>query len=130
MSSTFAINGVVQNKIHRRFVVKAGKGITLSFQMKIWMILVKMIKLLENSGVLIDGVTKIVKHDIKRLVKGFLGMLLGTLGVSILGWNMLNGKGMVRARRGYKNIYHMHNFFSSAPSFKQYRDYYVIQTRP
>ena len=49
------------------------------------MILVKMIKLLENSGVLIDGVTKIVKHDIKRLVKGFLGMLLGTLGVSILG---------------------------------------------
>ena len=38
-------------------------------------------------------------------------MLLGTLGVSMLGWNMLNGKGIVRAKRGHKNIYHIHNFF-------------------
>ena len=47
--------------------------------MKIWMI-----KSLENSGVLIDGVSETVKHEIKQQEGGFLGMLLGTLGVLML----------------------------------------------
>ena len=35
------------------------------FQMKIWMILLKL-KSLEDSGVLIDGVTETVKHEIEK----------------------------------------------------------------
>ena len=36
----------------------------------------KMIKLLENSGVLLDGVSKTIKHEIKRQEGGFLVILL------------------------------------------------------
>ena len=51
----------------------------------------KIIKLLENLNVLIDKVMETVKYGIKMQEVGFLGMLLGTLGASILG-NKLAGK--------------------------------------
>ena len=46
------------------------------------------------------GVTKTVKNETKEQKVGFLSMLLGTLGASLLG-NLLTGKGVVRA--GYGN---------------------------
>ena len=52
--------------------------------------IVKIIKSLENSGILIDGVSETVKHEIKKQEGGFLGMLLGVLVDSMLG-NMLTG---------------------------------------
>ena len=55
---------------------------------------------------LIDGVNETVKHEIKKQEGGFLGMLLGTLGASILG-NMLTGKGAMRVERKYNNMDHM-----------------------
>ena len=48
--------------------------------MKIWMILLESLK---NSGVLTDGISETVKHEIKY-EGGSLGMLLGTLGDSML----------------------------------------------
>ena len=45
------------------------------------------------------GVTEIVKNEIKDQKGGFLSMLLGTLGASLLG-NILTGKGFVRAGHG------------------------------
>ena len=47
---------------------------------------IKIIKSLEDSGVIIDGVTEIVKEEIKKKKQegGFLGILLAPLGASFL----------------------------------------------
>ena len=41
--------------------------------------LLKIVKSLENSGLLLNGVTKSVKNEIKEQKGGFLSMLLGTM---------------------------------------------------
>ena len=56
--------------------------------------IVKIIKSLEGSGLLMKGVSKTIKNEAKKQKSGFLGMLLGTLGASLLG-NLLAGKGVV-----------------------------------
>ena len=58
------------------------------------------IKSLKNSGVLTNGISEIVKHEITKQESRFLSILSGTLGTSILG-NMLTRKGVVRAGRRY-----------------------------
>ena len=58
--------------------------------------LLQVIKSLENSGILLDGITETVK----RKKGGFLSVLLGTLGASLLGdllTKNLSGKGVIRA---------------------------------
>ena len=45
---------------------------------------------------MIKGVSETIKKRSKRTKRGFLGMLLGTLGASLLG-NILTGKGTMRA---------------------------------
>ena len=50
---------------------------------------------------MLNGVTKTIKNETKKQKGGFLGMLLRTLGASLLG-NMLTGKGMLRAGYGNK----------------------------
>ena len=50
---------------------------------------------------MLKGVTKTIKSETKEQKGGFLGMPLGTLGVSLLG-NMLAGKEIVRAGYGNK----------------------------
>ena len=47
--------------------------------------LLKIVKSLEDSGILLDGITEIVKNEVKEEKGGFLSMLLGTLGASLLG---------------------------------------------
>ena len=61
--------------------------------------IIKIIKVLENSGILLKGVTKTIENETKEQRGGFLSMLLGTLGASLLG-NLLTGKGMMRAGEG------------------------------
>ena len=46
--------------------------------------------------IFVEGVTKTIKNETKEQRAGFLGMLLGTLGASLLG-NTLAGKRIVRA---------------------------------
>ena len=58
--------------------------------------IIKIIKELENSDILLKGVSKTIENEIKELRGGFLGMLLRTLGASLLG-NLLTGKGIIRA---------------------------------
>ena len=60
---------------------------------------IRIIKSLENSSVVIDWFSRTVKHEIKKQ-GGFLGMLLGTLGASMLG-NMFTGEVVMRAGRTY-----------------------------
>ena len=51
----------------------------------------KIIQVLENSNILIKGVTKTIKNEIKEQKGGFLNVVLGTLGASLLG-NLLTAK--------------------------------------
>ena len=46
--------------------------------------IIKIIKSLEDSGVLIDGVTQTVKDEIKKQEGGFLGALLAPLAASLV----------------------------------------------
>ena len=61
--------------------------------------LIKIVKSLKDSGLLLNGVTESVKNEIKEQRGGFLSMLLGTLVTSLLG-NLLAGKGTNRAGEG------------------------------
>ena len=67
--------------------------------------IIKIVKSLEDSGLLLKGVTETVQNEVKEQKGGFL--LLGTLGASLLG-NLVTGKGIYRAgegivRAGYGN---------------------------
>ena len=57
------------------------------------------VKSLEDSGLLLKGVTKTVQKEVKEQKGGFLSMLLDTLGGILLG-NLWTGKGIYRARKG------------------------------
>ena len=61
--------------------------------------LLKIVKSLEDSGLLLDGITETGKNEVKEQKGDFLNMLLGTLGASLLG-NMLAGRGVIRAGEG------------------------------
>ena len=63
--------------------------------------IIKIVQALEDSHILLKGVTKRIKNEIKEQNGGFLSMLLGTLGASLLG-NLSAGKGIVRADSGNK----------------------------
>ena len=58
--------------------------------------ILKIVKSLEDSGVLFKGVSGTIKNEAKEQKGGFLSMLLDTLVASLLG-NMLAGKGVIRA---------------------------------
>ena len=65
--------------------------------------IIKIVKSLEDSGLLLKGVTETVQNEVKEQKGGFLSMLLGTLGPSLLG-NLLTGKGIYRADKGKEAI--------------------------
>ena len=87
-----AIDGSIQKKIH-------GSGVKLIIEQEDMNDIMKIIEALENSGILLRGVTKRIENETKEQRGGFLGMLLGTLGASLLG-NLLTGKGIMRADDG------------------------------
>ena len=65
--------------------------------------ILKMVKSLEDSGVLLKGVSETIQHAAKEQRGGFLSMLLGTLGSSLLGDVLskgLSGRGVIRAGEG------------------------------
>ena len=69
--------------------------------------IIEIVKSLEDSGLLLKGVSETIQNEAKEQKGGFLSMLLGTLGASLLG-NILAGKGINRAgegivRAGYGN---------------------------
>ena len=65
--------------------------------------ILKIVKSLENSGALLKGVCETIQHEAKEQTGGFLGMLLDTLGASLLCDVLskgLSGKGVIRACKG------------------------------
>ena len=61
--------------------------------------IIKILKSLKDSGLILKGVTETVKNKIKEQKGGFLSMLLGTLGADLLE-NLLTGKGINRPEKG------------------------------
>ena len=61
--------------------------------------LIKIVKSLEDSRLLLKGVTESVQNEVKEQKGGFLSMLLGTLSTSLLG-NLLIGKGINKKGKG------------------------------
>ena len=59
----------------------------------------KIVKPLEDSGLLIKVVHETIKNEPKEQKGRFLSMLLGTLGTSLSG-NLLTGKGTITASEG------------------------------
>ena len=54
----------------------------------------KVVKSVEDSGLLLEGVSETIKDEAKEQKGGSHGMLLGTLGAILLG-NTLAGKGVI-----------------------------------
>ena len=124
MALASAVDGAIWQKMcgwgvimtSRVGVARAGKGIALVITNEDADNIIRILKSLENSGVLIDEVSEIVKSDKKRQ-PGFLGMLLGILGVSMLR-NVLTEKCLMRVRksaltagRGNNNVDHIDKKF-------------------
>ena len=63
--------------------------------------IVKIVKSLEDSGLLLKGVSETVQNEAKEQKGGFLSMLLDTLGANWLG-NILAGKGAVAMSQGQR----------------------------
>ena len=65
--------------------------------------ILKIVKSLEDSNVLLKGDSETIQHETKEQRGGFLIILLGTLGASLLGDILskgLSGKGVLRAGEG------------------------------
>ena len=73
-----AIDGSIQKKIH-------GSGIKLIIEEKDMKDIMKIIEALGNSGILLKGVSETIENETIEQRGGFLSMLLGTLGASLLG---------------------------------------------
>ena len=88
-----AIDAGIQKKIH-------GSGTTtLIISNEEMNDIMKIVQALEDSNILLKGVTKTIKNETKERKWGCLSMLLGTLGANLLG-NLLTGKEIVRAGSG------------------------------
>ena len=65
-----AIDGSIQKKIH-------GPGVKLVIEQEDMIDIIKIIEVLENSGILLKGVTRTMENETKEQIGGFLSMLLG-----------------------------------------------------
>ena len=73
-----ATDGSIQKKIHF-------SGVKIIIEQEDMNDIMKIIKALENSDILLKGVSKTIKNESKEQRGGFLSMLLGTLGDSLSG---------------------------------------------
>ena len=81
--------------------------------------ILKIVKSLEDSGLLLKGVSETIQHDAKEQIGGFLSMLLDILGASLLGDILskgLSGKGVIRAGEGTIRA----GYDSKKPSLKNF----------
>ena len=80
----------------------------------------KIVESLEESGLLIKGVSKTIKNEAKEQKRRFFGILLGSLAASLLG-SALAGKRKVRGSDGtielVKEQLELDRIFNAASSF-------------
>ena len=82
--------------------------------------IMKIIKFLEESGLLIKGVCETIKNEAKKQNGGVLTILFGTLGASLLG-NLLTGKRTIRTSEAEDKTQLKHvGIFNVASSFNKF----------
>ena len=84
---------------HRHSSSSAPKKKTLIISNDEMKYIIETVKSLEDSGLLLKGVSETIQNEAKEQKGGFLSMLLGTLGASLLG-NILAGKGAIATSQG------------------------------
>ena len=98
-----AIDGSITKKMLGSGAIKGAGTTTLIISNDEMGEILKIVKSLEDSGVLLKGVSETIQHEAKEQRGGFLGMLFGTLGASLLGDVLskgLSAKGVIRAGEG------------------------------
>ena len=81
--------------------------------------ILKKVKSLEDSGLLLKGVSETIQHEAKEQRGGILSMILGTLGASLLDDILskgLSGEGVIRAGEGTIRA----GYGSKRPSLKNF----------
>ena len=98
IATSSAIDAGVQKKIY------GSRTTTLIISSEEMNDIMKIVQALEDSNILLKGVTKTIKNETKEQKREFLSMLLGTLGASLLGdllTKSLSGKGTVITGKGF-----------------------------
>ena len=109
--------------IHKK-ILGSGRDTTLITSNDEMKDILKIAKSLEDSGLLLEGVSETIKNEAKEQKGGFLSMLLGTLGASLLG-NMLAGEGVTRVGEGTARVGYgskkssLKKIFDSTPSINK-----------
>ena len=89
--------------IHKKILGSGHNNTTLIISNNEMDDILKIVKSLEDSRVLLKGVSETIQNEAKQQRGGFLSMLLGTLGASLLGDLLaknLSGKGVIRGGEG------------------------------
>ena len=88
--------------IHKKILGSGHNNTTLIISNDEMEDILKIVGSLEDSGLLLKGVSETIQNEAKELKGGFLCMLLGILGASLLGDRLFGkkGKGVVRAGEG------------------------------
>ena len=94
-----AVASAADAGIHKKILGSSHNNTTLIMSNDEIGDIVKIVKSLEDAGILLKGVTETVQNEVKEQRGGFLSMLLGTLGASLLG-NLLTGKGVNKKGKG------------------------------
>ena len=103
-----AVASAADSRIHKKILgswatVTFGLGTTtVILLIKEMIYIMKIVTSLEDSGVLIKGVTRAIPNEAKEQRGGFLGVLLGTFRANLLR-NMLAGKGAIRSGDRVRN---------------------------
>ena len=100
-------------------ILGSGNHATLIISIDDMQDVLKIVKSLVDSSLLLDGITETVKNEVKEQKGGFLSMLLGSLGASLLGdllTKNLSGRGVIRAGEGTVRAgYESKNFLTPHP---------------
>ena len=89
-------------RIHKKILgsgSSSGSKITLIISNDEMKDIIEIIKSFKDSGLLLKGVSETIQYEAKEQKGGFLSMLLGTLGGSLLG-NILAEKGAIVTSQG------------------------------
>ena len=97
LSLIAAMSAIDSSSIQKKM---CGDGIKLMIEDEDMNDIMKIIGALEKSGILLNGKGKTIENEVKEQKGGFLSMLLGTLGASLLGNLLTGGKGIMRAGEG------------------------------
>ena len=84
--------------IHKK-VLGSGNTTTLIISNDEINVIIRIVKSLEDSGLLLKEVTETVQNEVKEQKGWFLSMLLGTLGATLLR-NLLTGRGAIAKSQG------------------------------